>query len=59
MIIVFFYINDIIIFNQKENKTITKKFKTDLYQRYKLKNKGKLKWFFKLKIIRDQETQKI
>jgi hypothetical protein len=43
MIIVFFYINDIIIFNQKENKTITKKFKTDLYQRYKLKNKGKLK----------------
>jgi hypothetical protein len=43
MIIVFFYINDIIILNRKKNKTITKKFKTDLYQKYKLKNKEKLK----------------
>jgi hypothetical protein len=31
MIIVFFYINNIAILNRKENKTITKKFKTNLY----------------------------
>jgi hypothetical protein len=43
MIIVFFYINNIVILNRKENKTITKKFKADLYQRYKLKDKEKLK----------------
>jgi hypothetical protein len=43
VIIVFFYINDIIIFNRKENKAITKKFKADLYQKYKLKDKEKLK----------------
>jgi hypothetical protein len=59
VIIIFFYINDITIFNRKENKIITKKFKADLYQRYKLKDKEELKWFFKLRIIYDRETQKI
>jgi hypothetical protein len=43
VIIVFFYINDITILNRKKNKVITKKFKADLYQRYKLKDKEKLK----------------
>jgi hypothetical protein len=43
MIIVFFYINDIIILNRKKNKIIIKKFKADLYQKYKLKDKEKLK----------------
>jgi hypothetical protein len=43
MIIVFFYINDIAILNRKENKTIAKKFKADLYQKYKLKDKEELK----------------
>jgi predicted GNAT superfamily acetyltransferase len=43
MIIVFFYINNIIVFNRKKNKTITKKFKADLYQKYKLKDKEELK----------------
>jgi hypothetical protein len=43
IIIVFFYINNIVIFNRKKNKIITKKFKADLYQKYKLKDKEKLK----------------
>jgi hypothetical protein len=43
MIIIFFYINDIAILNRKKNKVITKEFKTDLYQKYKLKDKEKLK----------------
>jgi hypothetical protein len=43
IIIVFFYIDDIAIFNRKENKTITKEFKADLYQKYKLKDKEELK----------------
>jgi hypothetical protein len=43
MIIVFFYINDIAILNRKENRIITKKFKADLYQKYKLKDKEELK----------------
>jgi hypothetical protein len=56
MIIVFFYIDNIVILNRKKNKIITKKFKTNLYQKYKLKDKEKLKWFFKLKIIHDREV---
>jgi hypothetical protein len=43
IIIVFFYINNIVVFNRKKNKIITKKFKADLYQKYKLKDKEKLK----------------
>jgi hypothetical protein len=43
IIIVFFYINDIAILNRKKNKAITKKFKADLYQKYKLKDKEELK----------------
>jgi hypothetical protein len=43
VIIVFFYINNIAILNYKKNKIITKKFKADLYQKYKLKDKEKLK----------------
>jgi hypothetical protein len=59
MIIVFFYINDITILNRKENKAIAKKFKADLYQKYKLKDKEKLKWFLKLRIVCNREAQKI
>jgi hypothetical protein len=43
MIIVFFYIDNIAVLNRKKNKTITKKFKANLYQKYKLKDKEKLK----------------
>jgi predicted GNAT superfamily acetyltransferase len=43
MIIIFFYIDNIAILNRKKNKIITKKFKADLYQRYKLKDKKELK----------------
>jgi hypothetical protein len=43
MIIIFFYINNIIILNHKKDKVIIKKFKADLYQKYKLKDKKKLK----------------
>jgi hypothetical protein len=43
VIIVFFYINDIAILNRKKNKVITKKFKANLYQKYKLKDKEELK----------------
>jgi predicted GNAT superfamily acetyltransferase len=43
MIIVFFYIDDIAVLNRKKNKTIAKKFKADLYQKYKLKDKEELK----------------
>jgi hypothetical protein len=43
MIIVFFYINNIAVLNRKEKKIITKKFKADLYQKYKLKDKEELK----------------
>jgi hypothetical protein len=59
VIIVFFYINNIAILNRKENKIITKEFKTDLYQRYKLKDKEELKWFLKLRIVCDREARKI
>jgi hypothetical protein len=59
MIIVFFYIDDIAVFNQKKNRAIIKEFKANLYQRYKLKDKEKLKWFFKLRIIHNREVRKI
>jgi Reverse transcriptase (RNA-dependent DNA polymerase) len=59
VIIVFFYIDDIAVLNRKENRAITKKFKANLYQKYKLKDKKELKWFLKLRIIRDQEARKI
>jgi hypothetical protein len=59
VIIVFFYVDDIAILNRKKNRAITKKFKADLYQKYKLKDKEELKWFLKLRIVRDQEARKI
>jgi hypothetical protein len=59
VIIVFFYINNIAVFNRKKNKAITKKFKADLYQRYKLKDKEELKLFLKLRIVCNREAQKI
>jgi predicted GNAT superfamily acetyltransferase len=43
VIIVFFYIDNIAVFNRKKKKIIAKKFKADLYQMYKLKDKEKLK----------------
>jgi hypothetical protein len=43
VIIVFFYMDDIAVLNRKKIKTITKKFKANLYQKYKLKDKEELK----------------
>jgi hypothetical protein len=43
VIIVFFYMDDIVILNRKKYKIIAKKFKADLYQKYKLKDKEELK----------------
>jgi hypothetical protein len=51
--------DDIAVLNRKENRAIAKKFKADLYQKYKLKDKEELKWFFKLRIICDREARKI
>jgi predicted GNAT superfamily acetyltransferase len=43
VIIIFFYVDDIAVLNRKEDRAIAKKFKADLYQKYKLKDKEKLK----------------
>jgi hypothetical protein len=59
VIIVFFYVDDIAILNRKEDKAIAKKFKADLYQKYKLKDEEELKWFLKLRIVCDREARKI
>jgi hypothetical protein len=58
-IVLFFYVNYIMIISLKKNTNDIQIFEKTLMQRFEMRILDELKWFLKLRITRDQINQKI
>ena len=58
-LIVFFYIDDIVVLCHLSNIFAYHKFKEKLLDAYKMREMGELKWFLGIRIIRDKTLRKI
>jgi hypothetical protein len=57
--LIFFYVDDIMIICQKENLNRIRFFKNSLIKRFEMRVLKKLKWFLKIRIIRNRVNKKI
>ncbi len=58
-LILFFYVNDIIVICMKENANRIRFFEKFLMKRFEMRILEKLKWFLKIRIIRNRANRKI
>ncbi len=58
-LILFFYVNDIVIICIKENANRMRFFEKSLMKKFEMRMLKKLKWFLEIKIIRDRANRKI
>jgi hypothetical protein len=58
-LILFFYVNDIMIICMKENTNRMRSFEKSLMKRFEMKMLKELKWFLRIKIIRNRVNRKI
>jgi hypothetical protein len=58
-IIIFFYVDDIVLLCRSENLSKLHELRTALMQRYKMRDLGKLSWFLGIRIIRDRSQRKL
>ena len=58
-IIVFFYVDNVVILYHKRHQAEFREFKQSLLQTYDFKDLGKLKWFLGIRILRDRNIQRL
>lgn len=58
-IIVFFYVDDIVILYHKRHQPEFIQFKQALLAKYEFKDLGELKWFLGIRVIRNRQEQKL
>lgn len=58
-LIVFFYVDDIIVLYARQNIAYLRSFETNLLQRYQVRSLGDLKWFLGIRIQRDRDARKM
>jgi hypothetical protein len=58
-LIVFFFVDDIVLMFRPEDNDRAMKFKTDLMRQFELKDLGPLKWFLGMRITRNETMRKI
>jgi hypothetical protein len=58
-LIIFFYMDDIIVLFYPFNIFTYYEFREKLLNAYKIREMGELKWFFSIRIIRDRILRKI
>jgi hypothetical protein len=52
-LIVFFYVDDIVVLVHLSKVDIHKEFEDKLFNRYKLRLMGQLNWFLRIRVVRD------
>jgi hypothetical protein len=52
-LIVFFYVNDIVVLVHPSKVDIHKEFEDKLFNRYELRSMGQLNWFLGIRVVRD------
>jgi hypothetical protein len=58
-LIVFFYVDDIVVLFHKSNKGLYEEFRTNLMGEFKLREIGQLKWFLGIRVLRDRIHHKL
>jgi len=58
-LIIFFYVDDIVVLRHLSNIFAYYKFREKLLDGYKMREIGELKWFLGIRIIRDRALRKI
>jgi hypothetical protein len=58
-IIVFFYVDDMVILYHISHQSEFNQFKQSLLQRYEFKDLGELKWFLGIRVIRNRQDQRL
>lgn len=58
-LILFFYVDDIVILYSKQNKQRFLKFEASLLQRFEMRTLGELKWFLGIRVERERSTRRI
>jgi hypothetical protein len=58
-LIVFFYVDDIVVLVQLEDLKAHKEFERALKNRYEIRYLGKLSWFLGIRVVHDKEQGKV
>jgi hypothetical protein len=58
-LLVFFYVDDIVILYHKSHYPEYQRFKIALLQKYEFKDLGQLKWFLSIRVVRDRSLKKL
>lgn len=58
-LVVFFYVDDVVILYHRSHQTEFQDFKKALLNRYEFKDLGTLKWFLGIRIVRNREDQRL
>ena len=58
-LIVFFYVDDIVILVHPSNLHVHQQFEEELMKVYKIRKLGQLKWFLGIRVVRDWDTHRI
>ena len=58
-IIVFFYVDDIVVLCHPKHRTAFDDFRAKLLKAYKIREIGDLKWFLRIRVIRDRTQRRI
>jgi hypothetical protein len=58
-VIVFFYVDDIVLLSRKEDKEELNKITARLMRRYEIRDQGELTWFLGIRILRDRPNRKL
>ena len=58
-VLVFFYVDDIIIMFRKEHQARFEQIQRGLFQAYEMKDLGELRWFLGIQVVRDRPNRKL
>ena len=58
-IIVFFYVDDIVLLARKEFRDEMLRLKAELMKKYEMRDLGELQWFLNIRVIRDRQQRKL
>lgn len=58
-LVLFFYVDDIVVLSSKQNADHLQKFETALLMKFQMRALGDLNWFLGIRVIRDRDARKI
>ncbi|KAG7101194.1 Retrovirus-related Pol polyprotein transposon TNT 1-94 like [Verticillium longisporum] len=57
--IMFFYVDDIILMNRKEDRQAAEELKSQLKSLFEMRELGEVRWFLGIRVVRDRSQRKL